>query len=370
MKWLVAPNAFKGTIEADKAAAIIKRAILAFFPADEVRCCPIADGGDGTCFLLSELLGLEKVSAMATDPLGRPMEGFFSFDSNSRTAYLDVSTVSGIKWLEEHEKAPEICSSYGTGELVLKAIQKGAEHIVMGLGGSATIDMGSGILRALGLIFLDKNGREIPVFSPGFLEKASHIQLTSKLPNIRFTFLCDVENTFFGQEGAIPVFGPQKGLKRKDLVKFEIISENFFQLLKSKSSKKLKDQKCFGAAGGIALGISSFFNTEMVPGAAYFFKAVKLREKLLASDLVITGEGRYDQQSSRGKGSHELLLMAKSMDKKIWLLTSGEEGNKSGFDHVLQLPDLDLDANHIEKTAEKQLYDTMMQNLHLATREP
>ncbi|MEX2513772.1 MAG: glycerate kinase [Cyclobacteriaceae bacterium] len=363
MKWLVAPNAFKGTIEADRAAEVIKRAILEFFPNDEVGCCPIADGGDGTCFLLSGLLGLEKVSEMVTDPLGRPMEGFFSYDPRSNTAYMDVSTVSGIKWLEEYEKDPTICSSYGTGELVLKALQKGADHIVIGLGGSATIDMGSGILRALGLVFLDKNGREIPVYSPGFIEKAEHIQITAQLPKIKFTFLCDVENTFFGREGAIPVFGPQKGLKPGDFKKFEIISEKFFKLLKSKSRKKMEDQKCFGAAGGIALGVSTFFDAEIVPGAAYFFNAVNLREKMQASDLVITGEGRYDQQSAKGKGSHELLVMAQSMGKKIWLLTSGKEGNESGFDRVLQLPDLEMDSKQIEKTAEKLLSDTMKQQL-------
>jgi glycerate 2-kinase len=303
--------------------------------------------------------GIGKSFCDGDGSFGKTNGWIFSYDPHSYTAYMDVSTVSGIKWLEEHEKDPAICSSYGTGELVLKALQKGAQHIVMGLGGSATIDMGSGILRALGLVFLDKNGREIPIYSPGFLEKAQHIQLTALLPKIRFTFLCDVDNTFFGPEGAIPVFGPQKGLKPEDFIKFEIISEKFFQLLKTKSRKKMEDQKCFGAAGGIAMGVSTFFDAEMVPGAAYFFKAVNLREKMLASDLVITGEGRYDQQSAKGKGSHELLMMAKSMEKKIWLLTSGDEGKGTGFDLVLQLPDLDWDSKHIEKTAEKQLSDTM-----------
>lgn len=355
MNWLVAPNAFKGTIDADKAASIIKETIQAIHTDAKVVACPIADGGDGTCFLLSGLLGLEKEFAMVTDPLGRSVQGFFSFDSVAQTAFLDVSTVSGIKWLREEEKDPWTCSSYGTGELILKAIEKGARNIVLGLGGSATVDMGTGILRALGVLFLDKNGREIPVHSSHFLEKTAHIQLTKKIPDVKFTFLCDVGNTYFGAEGAVPVFGPQKGLKASDQRKFELVSEKIFELLKAKSKWGLTDQKCFGAAGGIALGLSAFFQTEMAAGAQYYFEMVKIHEKIKVADVVVTGEGRYDQQSAQGKGSYELLIKAKENGKKVWLITSGEDGKQSGFDAVIRLPDLDLNDSQIQEKAELNL---------------
>jgi len=359
MKWLIAPNAFKGTIEADRAAELIKEAIIQSNPSHEVSTCPIADGGDGTCYLLSEILGLEKISAMACGPLGSPMEGFFSVDAATKTAFLDVSTVSGLKWLKEYQKDPWTCSSYGTGELVAMAHAQGAKEIVMGLGGSATVDMGTGILRALGFLFLDKNGREIPAFSPGFLSRVAHIQQTKTIGDLKFTILCDVENTYFGDRGAIPVFGPQKGLKTADFENFEQASRSVFELLRKKSKFELSDQQGFGAAGGIALGLSAFFETRLVSGAGYFFEKVQMADRIRKADTVITGEGRYDKQSDEGKGSHELLKLAHSLGKEIWLITSGTDAVGSEFDRVLQLPDLDFESPDLVNEAERNLAQTV-----------
>lgn len=356
MKWLIAPNAFKGTIEADRAAEIIKQSILAVSPEDRVSLCPIADGGDGTCYLLSEILGLEKHHYPVNGPLGRPMEGFFSYEATTKTAYVDVSTVSGIKWLRDIEKDPWTTSSYGTGELIRYAVEKGATEIVVGLGGSATVDMGTGILRALGIMFLDESGREIPVFSPGFLEKVAHIQQTKRYKDVKFTFLCDVDNTYFGEKGAIPVFGPQKGLKPEDTGKFNEVSSRIFQLLQKKLRRELVDQKGCGAAGGIALGVSAFFPTRLVSGAIYFFEKVGMARRIEEADVVITGEGKYDQQSGHGKGSHELLKLTHDLDKKIWLITSGTDAIGSGFDRVLWLPDLDFEAGGLVQRAEDNLF--------------
>lgn len=363
MNWLIAPNAFKGTIEADRAAGLIKEVIMAADGSHQVSICPIADGGDGTCHLLSDILGLEKTFALACGPLGSPMQGFFSLDRSSGTAFVDVSTVSGIKWLKEYQKDPWTCSSYGTGELILKAVEMGAKEIVLGLGGSATVDMGTGILRALGILFLDANGREIPVFSPGFLGKIAHIQQTKPLSGLTFTILCDVENTYFGSRGAIPVFGPQKGLKEADFANFEAASQQVFELLKKKSKVGLTDKKGFGAAGGIALGLSAFVETNLVSGAGYFFEKVKMAERIQKADIVVTGEGRYDKQSDEGKGSHELLKMARASGKQIWLITSGTDARGSGFDRVLELPDLDFSSPDLSSQAERNLLDTVKKAL-------
>ena len=214
MKWLVAPNAFKGTLLAEEAAAIIEREILKMNPEDQVDACPIADGGDGTCFLLTEQLGLEKIPAMVCGPLGRPIEGFFGYDRDTQTAYLDVSTVSGIKWLSENEKDPWIASTYGRagGRAHPKGRHQRSKKHHLGLGGSASIDMGTGILHALGVQFLDKKGRELTRFSPGFLEKIGHIQLNGKHPELSFTCLCDVSNYFFRPCGRHPGIWSPKGL--------------------------------------------------------------------------------------------------------------------------------------------------------------
>ncbi len=355
MNWLISPNAFKGTIEADEAAEIIKKAILEIEPSDEVQTCPIADGGDGTCHLLSELLGLEKVAHTVTDALGRSKSGFFSIEKVSKTAFMDVSTVSGIKWLGEAEKNPWVSSTFGTGTLINAAIAEGMEHVVIGLGGSATVDMGLGMLQALGIWLLDEKGREIPPHTPDLLLRIQHIQLPPTLPKVKFTFLCDVNNHFFGEGGAIPVFGPQKGLKLEDMDRFEAACAKVFRLLHQKSRKGLEDRPGYGAAGGIALGIGAFFETALVSGATYYFQKVGIPEKLKWAEIVVTGEGKYDSQSAQGKGSFELMKLAREFKTPIWLISAGEERKNTGFDRYIQLPDLDFAKSGFELAAKENL---------------
>ncbi|MCH6235001.1 glycerate kinase [Cognataquiflexum rubidum] len=362
MNLLIAPNAFKGTIEADEAAEIIGSAILSKIPDAEVVLCPIADGGDGTCFLLGKALNLKQVFEIALDPLGRPMQGFYFFDPGQKTAYLDVSTVSGIKSLKPHERNPWITSTFGTGGLIKKAADSGAEHIILGLGGSATVDMGIGILRGLGFLFLDEKGREIPVFSEGFISKIRFIQSPIPKPNLKFTCLCDVNNHFFGPSGAIPVFGPQKGLKLEDLEKFEKDCSKALELMAKKSGKQLADKESFGAAGGIAFGLSFFFPVKIEMGAKWFFEKVGIEFKIKSADIIITGEGRYDSQSASGKGSYELLQLAKKHRKKTVLITSGEGGEESGFDQVIQLPELDFGESGFVIEARKNLEKAVFSN--------
>ncbi|MCH6198199.1 glycerate kinase [Aquiflexum sp. LQ15W] len=359
MNLLIAPNAFKGTIEADEAAEIIGNAILGKMQDANLTVCPIADGGDGTCFLLGKALNLQQVFEIALDPLGRPMQGFYFFDPRQKTAYLDVSTVSGIKSLKPHERNPWITGTFGTGELIKKAADSGAEHIILGLGGSATVDLGIGILRGLGFLFLDEKGREIPVFSEGFISKIRFIQSPIPKPNFKFTCLCDVNNHFFGPSGAIPVFGPQKGLKLEDLEKFENECSKILELMAKKSGKQLADIESFGAAGGIAFGLSFFFPVEIEMGAKWFFEKVGIESKIKSADIIITGEGKFDSQSASGKGSFELLQLAKKHDKETVLITSGKGGKDSGFDRVIQLPELDFNSKGFIDIAKMNLFNAV-----------
>jgi glycerate kinase len=359
MNLLIAPNAFKGTIEADEAAEIMGEAILSKIHDAKMDLCPIADGGDGTCFLFGKSLNLEQKFEIALDPLGRPIQGFYFLDGDQKTAYLDVSTVSGIKSLRTYERNPWIASTYGTGELIKKAVDSGAKHVILGLGGSATIDLGLGILRGLGFLFLDENGREIPVFSEGFISKIRHIQSPIPKPAIRFTCLCDVNNMFFGSEGAIPVFGPQKGLEKEELEGFENQCSKVLDLMAKKSGKEIRDRSSFGAAGGIAFGLSFFFETEIEMGAKWFFEKVGMESKVKAADIIITGEGRYDSQSAAGKGSFELLQIAKKYCKKTVLITSGDVGEYSGFDKVIRLPELDFGSMDFKEKAKMNLFEAV-----------
>ena len=356
MKFLIAPNAFKGTIAADEAAEIIRMIIREQLPNSEIIIQPIADGGDGTCALLIDSLKLKSVSLLSLDPIGRPISSVIGWDPETRKAYFDVSTASGIGILGEDQKQAHLTSTYGTGILIQKAIELGAEEIVLGLGGSATVDMGLGILQALGFVFLDQNGREMVPFCPDFIKKIHHVQRPIRLPQIKFTLLCDVRNLFFGSDGAIPVFGPQKGLRSDQLDDFEFQCHRVLSLILKKSKSVWEDREGFGAAGGIALGLSLFFHTEIKFGSNYFFEVVVLDEKVKQVDWIVTGEGRYDSQSNQGKACFELLQLAKSAGKKIALITSGDEAKSAQFDEVWKLPDLDFSKEGWKEKARENLH--------------
>ncbi|HSJ68871.1 MAG TPA: glycerate kinase [Anditalea sp.] len=339
MNILIAPNAFKGTMTAEEAAKIIREAISEIYPEYKYVLCPIADGGDGTSCLLAKALHLPLIYKMALNAVGRPILGYFAMSRDGTTAFMDVSTVSGIQHLKKEERDPFCAGTYGTGELIDAAVAEGAKEIVLGLGGTASIDMGIGILRGLGFSFLDEYGREIPMYSPSFLAKVRHIQKPIKKLPITFILLCDVQIPFFGDNGAIPIFGPQKGLAEDQIQSLEDDSSNFFKMLQTKSKEKLEDQPGFGAAGGIAVGLSAFFPTKMVNGSDYFFNKVQMDRQVQEADFIITGEGKYDTQSAEGKGSFKLMQLAQKYHKKIFLITSGNDPG-TGFHDVIYLPPL------------------------------
>jgi glycerate 2-kinase len=362
MNILVAPNAFKGSLTAREASQVIAELILKKYPRAKIVQFPVADGGDGTCELLVEALGLKKYFFWSLDPLGRPIVGNFGFDLPTKRAFLDVSTVSGIGLLKEVEKDPKIASTYGTGILIKKALELGAEEIILGLGGSATVDLGTGILAALGLSFLDKNGRDLPLFSPGFISKIRHVQLASDRPKVKFICLCDVRNPFSGPNGAITVFGSQKGLSSGDFPDFEKDCMRVIQIFEKKKKGRIEDEPGFGAAGGISLGLSSFFQTEIKFGAPYFFELLGIEKEIQRADWIITGEGKYDTQSEEGKACFELLQLSKKYGKKTVLLTSGNEAYQAGFDLVLELPGLNFNHPDFKEKA-RENFIGLIENL-------
>jgi len=354
MRFLIAPNAYKGTFTALEAVALIQEVLMEFRPSSINSCQAVADGGDGTCALLADSLALERIDCLSLNAIGQPIAGFYAWNPSSKTAYLDVSTCSGLGVLPTHARESSLTSTFGTGILIQHAILKGAKHLILGLGGSATIDLGVGILQALGFLFLDQNGRELPAFSPEFLKRCRHIQRPLRLPEVFFTCLCDVRNPFFGLNGAVRVFGPQKGLKEAEIEATEVSTAAMVDLLLRKSPSPVLDQPGFGAAGGIAFGLAQFFPCSMEYGAQYFFKQVNLEEKVKQVDWILTGEGQYDLQSEEGKACFELKQMAHKHGKKIALIASGKEGYASGFDAVLELPALDFSDLNYKKKAQEE----------------
>ncbi|MFN3800563.1 glycerate kinase [Belliella pelovolcani] len=355
MKILVAPNAFKGTIDSLAVAEIIKVELEQLNPDFDIEISPIADGGDGTCELVGHALGIEKVGKMGLDAIGRSKFGYYYWDKLRRIAYLDVSTVSGINDLNESQRNPFIANTYGTGILIQDAIARGAEQVYLGLGGSASIDLGTGILQALGFSFLDEKGRALIPFTDLFLTKISHIQRPPHGSKIKLTCVCDVSNPFFGTNGAIKTFGPQKGLNDSEMESFEVNCKRIIDLFSRKISKVIPDGSGFGAAGGIAYGLSHFYSVEIEAGSSWFFNKVNLEDKIQQSDIIITGEGIYDQQSKAGKGCFALLQIAKKYNKKSVLITSKVKGVEPDFDQVVILPELDFNKKDFKKLARSNL---------------
>lgn len=365
MNVLISPNAFKGTMSAREAGEIIKEFIEGKFPNVTTNLLPIADGGDGTCELLTEILGLEKKSAWSLDSIGRPISCEFGWDKDSKKAYVDVSEASGIASLAFDELDPFVASSFGTGLLIREAIALGAEEIVLGLGGSATVDLGVGVLAALGVVFLDEQGRQLTQYAPNYLSKIKHVQKSPSIPKVKFTCLCDVKNTFFGDKGAIPVFGPQKGVALHQIEFYESVCEDVVSMLFKKQKRNFIDKSGFGAAGGIAMGLSAFFETEINFGSKYFFEKVQLESKVSWADLIITGEGRYDDQSAEGKACFELMKLAHQNSRKIVLITSGNELGTEQFDKVLTLPHLDFSQSDFKIKSRENLDSLLAKELSL-----
>lgn len=365
MNILISPNAFKGTMGAREAGEIIQGCIKSKFPDTNTELLPIADGGDGTCELLTEILDLEKRLTWGLDPYGRPITCSYGWDEISKKAYIDVSAASGIATLSHEVKNPFVASSYGTGLLIRNAVDLGAEEIILGLGGSATVDLGIGILCALGVLFLDENGRELPQFIPDFLSKIRFVQKSPSIPKVRFSCLCDVKNVFFGEKGAIPVFGPQKGLQSSQFEAYESVCEGVVGLLFKKQKKSFVDRMGFGAAGGIAIGLSAFFGTEVKFGSGYFFETVGLKDKVEWADWVITGEGRYDSQSTEGKACFELMKLARDHSKKTVLITSGKETEMGQFDQVITLPYVDFSQPDFKEKSRGNLRNSLAEGLSL-----
>jgi glycerate kinase len=360
MKVLISPNVFKGTIAADRAAVIIANRIKDRFPSYLTKVVPVADGGDGTCFLLSEILNLEIQELWSLNAYGRPVKSSFGWNPSDKTAYIDISNASGLASVQNQPLDPFVASTYGTGIVIQRAIQIGAKRLIVGLGGSATIDLGIGILAALGVSFLDQKGRALTPFSPDYLSNIKHIQLSPTLPKVKFVFLCDVKNTFFGENGAVPVFGPQKGLKTEDSDFFVSTCESVLLRSYAKTRKPFFDMEGFGAAGGIAAGIAAFFPTEIKMGSSYFFEKAKIKEHVKWSDLILTGEGKYDTQSKEGKATFELLRLAKSEGKKIGLITGGIEPINDQFDLIIRLPELDFSKSDFIATAQENLEKSLI----------
>jgi glycerate kinase len=301
---VVAPNALKGSLSSFEAADAITRGVRAVNADADIVSVPIADGGDGTSAVLCAALGGVARETIAPDPLGRPVRARFAVLDGGRTAVLDVASASGLSLLRPEERQPLITSSRGTGKLVSAALDAGAETIVLGVGGSATVDGGAGLLAALGIGLLDERGTQIPSGGAG-LARLSRIDLTRMHPalsRVKFRVACDVDSTLLGAHGAAHLFGPQKGASPDAVSELERNLEHFAEVIRRTTGREVRSVRSGGAAGGIAAGLFGVLGASLESGIDLVLGMVGFDRALTGAHLVLTSEGLLDEQSLRNKG--------------------------------------------------------------------
>ncbi len=319
MKILVAPDKFKGSLTAVEASAAITRGLRAVWPDAEITSAPIADGGEGFAETLGQALGGGWVETRALDPIGRAVAARYAWVEAERLAIIEMSEASGLWRLTKDERAPLRANTFGTGQLMRHAVERGARKILVGLGGSATTDGGVGMAAALGYEFLTSDGEELALF-PGHLIALTRIQAAGALELPEIVAACDVQNPLLGPRGTAQVFSPQKGATASDVVALESGLSALAECVTTDLGCDFRDTPGAGAAGGIAFGLLSFCGAKVCSGFDLVAETLRLEERIAASDLVVTGEGRIDGQTLEGKGPAGVAALARLHGKPVLAL--------------------------------------------------
>lgn len=345
MNILIAPNSMKGSINAFDFADIIEDTIHKHYEGAYIKKIPVADGGDLTGEILARNLNGRKIGIIASGPLGRRI-GTTYFIAG-RTAIIEMANISGLCLLKEHELNPLKTSSYGVGELILDAYLKGCTEIILGIGGSATIDGGMGMLEALGCKFYTKDSQLLSG-NGGNLKSIHRIEFSSKIPTkTKFTVLSDVKNKLLGKSGAATVFGPQKGGTKSMIIDMESGLENWSHLLYQMSGMNITDFPGSGAAGGIATGLAAFYNASIKIGAEYIFELLKFNQAAQWADVIITGEGKLDSQSLQDKAPFMVAKYGMKYKKPVYAIVGRNDlGDSKYFEGIYELAENDENVSY------------------------
>jgi glycerate kinase len=325
MNILVAPDSFKDSLSASEASRIISEAISAVIPSASIRQIPISDGGEGLLEALLTPLQGTLVSVSVKDPLHRTIEASYGLVDQGKTAIIEMATASGLELLSIEERNPLITSTYGTGELIKDALDKGCTKIIIGLGGSATNDGGMGMIKALGGLFLDQNQQEIEE-GGGALNTLYSIDLSGldkRLQHVKIICACDVSNPLTGPSGASYVYAKQKGASEDMLTILDSNLNKYATVVKKTLKKDLKYIPGTGAAGGTAMSLLAFLDATLTPGITLITELLQLEKHMKEAQLVVTGEGRIDAQTLHGKTIMGIANIAKQEKVPVLVFTGG-----------------------------------------------
>lgn len=319
MKVVVAIDSFKGSLTSIEAGEAAKAGILKAHPEADVIVKPLADGGEGTTDALIAGLGGEQIDLTVTGPLGRPVSAHYGFLKETNTAIIEMAAAAGIILVGESEKNPLTATTYGVGEMILDAMQKGITNFIIGIGGSATNDGGIGMLKALGYQFFDENGEDAGEGGQA-LERVSVINDKNASPLLKkcnFQVACDVTNPLCGKDGATYIYGPQKGVTDDIIEALDQSMNHYAAVASAFLHNDFASAEGAGAAGGLGFAFLSFLNASLTPGIDLILNAVELEKELENADVAVTGEGRLDHQTAMGKAPVGVARLAKKHGAKV-----------------------------------------------------
>lgn len=319
MKVVVAIDSFKGSLNSVQAGNAVKDAVLRLDETANVVVKPLADGGEGTVDALVETANSEMVELVVKGPLLKPTTAKYCILKDTNTAVIEMAAASGITLITPEERNPLDTTTYGVGELIKDAICRGCRRFIVGIGGSATNDGGTGMLTALGYEFLDKNGKPIALGAKGLKDlcEIKTDKALSDLTDCTFGVACDVTNTLCGENGCSAVFGPQKGATPEMVRDMDAWLKNYADIAKTVSNKADENVAGVGAAGGLGFAFLAFTNATLKSGIEIILDEIKIEKEIKDADIVVTGEGRLDSQTVMGKAPIGVARLAKKYGKKV-----------------------------------------------------
>ena len=374
-KIVIVTDSFKGCLSSQEVEKAVETGIHSVLSTCQTVCIPIADGGEGMLEVMVEMTHGEYCEVTVHDPLMRTIPARYGILGDKETVVIEMAQASGLPLLRPEERNPLETTSFGTGELILHALEKGYHKFLIGIGGSATNDAGIGMMQALGAKFMKQNGELIGIGCGKQLADIYYVNLDrfkSLIHQATFTIACDVNNPFCGINGAAAVFAPQKGATINDVTVLEKGMQSFATQIFKSTGQDIIDLPGAGAAGGLGGSFYAFFNATLIPGIELILETAHFKERIKDADLIITGEGKSDRQTLMGKVAMGILKEGMAANVPVILLSGSiadiQALNDAGFTAVLSVtPEpMELERAIQAETAYKNIIQASSQIIRLA----
>ncbi|WP_283594547.1 glycerate kinase [Paraclostridium bifermentans] len=374
MKIVISIDSLKGSLTSIEAANAIKKGILSVDNKSDVVIMPLADGGEGTVEALVQGMNGEEKVISVTGPINEKVNATYGILKETNTAIIEMAQASGLPLVPAELRNPLNTTTYGVGEIIKEAIEKGCRNFIVGIGGSATNDCGVGMLQALGFEFYDENDNLVGLGGK-VLNQIKRIKTDDKLKELdecNFKIACDVNNPLYGENGAAYIYGPQKGATEEIVKELDKGLKNFAEVVKKDLGKDISHIEGAGAAGGLGFGFLGFLNSKLESGIKIILDEIKLEEVVKDADIVITGEGRLDNQTAMGKAPIGVAKLAKKRGAKVIAIAGcttpdAVKCNEEGIDAYFSIVNkaMTIDEAMKKENATQNMIETTIQIFNL-----